>query len=86
MIFKDGQPLKQLITFDGEDEDANSAHNLPPIQQKMSVAQPEQEQVVNNFLAEYFKLYDNDREKLMIAYHDSALLSMSCAFPTTGKG
>ena len=38
---------------------------------------------LSQFLKQYFNLYDGDnREQLMEAYHEDAVMSMSMAYPT----
>ena len=38
---------------------------------------------LSQFLKQYFNLYDGDnREQLMEAYHEDAVMSMSIAYPT----
>jgi nuclear RNA export factor len=38
--------------------------------------------VVHRFLQQYYQLYDSDkREELIVAYHDSAMLSVTSTYP-----
>lgn len=78
--------MPKLITFEGEGESST----LPPAQARMSVATSDKEQVVAQFVQQYYSIYDSDsRQGLLEAYHEEALMSMSSASATvvqTGKG
>jgi len=68
-----------MITFD-DDDNATSAGLMPSVSKV--TCNPAAEGVVLQFLQQYFKLYDGDnREQLMEAYHEDAVMSMSIAYP-----
>jgi len=76
----DGAELPKMITFD-DDDNATSAGLMPSVPKV--TCNPAAEGVVLEFLKQYFNLYDGDnREQLMEAYHEDAVMSMSIAYPT----
>jgi len=78
----DGKDLPKIIGFEGADDDVTTTSLLPPIHMKMENCQPEAEKIILQFLQEYFKVYDTaNRENIMNAYHDDAIMSMHMAYP-----
>jgi len=78
----DGKELPKIIGFEGEDEETTSVSLLPTVHMKMENCQPEAEKIILQFLQEYFKVYDTaNRENIMNAYHDDAVMSMHMAYP-----
>ena len=76
--------MPKLIKFDEEDSETVS---LPKAVTKMSVAVGEQEKVFEQFMTEYYRLYDSDsRQPLLAAYHDSAMMSMSVSTVQNASG
>jgi len=76
----DGAELPKVVTFD-DDDNATSAGLVPSVPKV--TCNPAAEGVVLEFLKQYFNLYDGDnREQLMEAYHEDAVMSMSVAYPT----
>jgi len=72
----------KIIGFEGEDEETTSVSLLPTVHMKMENCQPEAEKIILQFLQEYFKVYDTaNRENIMNAYHDDAVMSMHMAYP-----
>lgn len=78
VCLKDGIELPPPISFDIEDE----AVQLPTTIQNF-ICHPDGQEIVRKFLEQYFLIFDSDsREPLMQAYHhDSALYSMTTAYP-----
>lgn len=76
----DGTALPKMITFDDDDAASGAASLLPSVPKV--TCHPEAEGIVLKFLTQYFALYDGDnREQLMEAYHEDAVMSMSMAYP-----
>jgi len=74
--------LPKVIGFEGADDDPTATSLLPVIHMKMENCQPEAEKIILQFLQEYFKVYDTaNRENIMNAYHDDAVMSMHMAYP-----
>lgn len=80
----DGKELTKLIKFDDDDDDeTNNAggFKLPQTIAKMA-CNDQAGSIVLQFLEQYLKVYDSDnRQSLMDAYHDEAVMSMSAAYP-----
>lgn len=67
--------LGPVISFDIEADDVV----IPPSRGGW-YASPESQAIVFRFLEQYFMLYDSDdRQSLIDAYHDSAILSLTCS-------
>lgn len=74
----DGVDLPPVISFDIEAEDVR----LPP-SQSSSFVSDEARLLVLSFLEQYLSIYDSDdRQPLLNAYNDSAVLSMTCSYPS----
>lgn len=74
--FKDGVDLPPPISFDIQEE-----VHLPPTQQNF-ICNAEGQDIVRKFLEQYFLIFDSDsREPLIQAYHETALFSMTSAYP-----
>ena len=78
-LFKqqDGVELPPVISFDIGAEDVQ----LPASKGSFFVSE-DSRRVVLIFLEQFLGVYDsNDREPLLDAYHDSALMSLTCSPP-----
>ena len=85
-IYQDGIDLPPVISFDVGAEDVS----MPSSKGSYFVSEQSQ-QVAVLFLQQYLSIYDSeDRQPLLNAYHDSAVLSMSVSFApgqaATGAG
>jgi len=78
--------MPKVIGFEGDDEEASGGMTpLPPVQMKMTCNQTV-EPVILQFLQEYFKVYDSgNREPLMNAYHEEAVMSLHANYLSTGR-
>ncbi len=69
--------LPPVISFDIGAEDVA----LPPSSGSWFVSD-EARQIVLVFLEQYLSVYDSDdRQPLLNAYHDSAIMSLTCSYP-----
>lgn len=87
MPFQDERELPKVIGFEGDDPGQTGSGPgegpaLPDPVMKFCI-NPNAEPVILQFLQEYFKVFDspgrNGREALISAYHEEALMSMSCS-------
>lgn len=76
MRYQDGVDLPPPISFDIQEE-----VHIPPSVQNF-ICNPEGQDIVRKFLEQYFLIFDGDsREPLIQAYHESAMYSMTMAYP-----
>lgn len=74
---QDGVELPPVISFDIGTEDVS----LPPSSSSWIVSD-EARQIVLVFLEQYLTVYDSDdRQPLLNAYYDSAIMSLTCSYP-----
>ncbi|XP_028162399.1 nuclear RNA export factor 1 [Ostrinia furnacalis] len=71
----DGADLPPSIGFDVADD-----VNLPPRQQSFLV-NPSGQDLVREFLTQYYAIYDSEsRQALLEAYHEHAIMSLTCSY------
>lgn len=74
---QDGADLPPAIGFD-----VSEVLTLPPRQQSFLV-DPSGQDLVREFLTQYFAIYDSDsRQQLLEAYHENAIMSMATNYLT----
>ncbi|QQP37237.1 Nuclear RNA export factor 1like, partial [Caligus rogercresseyi] len=80
----DGNELPRLITFDDDDVNSSVSVSVPPSIPKM-VCNDQAGAIVLQFLEQFIKVYDSDnRQGLMDAYHEDAMMSISASYPVEG--